>query len=87
MTTSGTMGTAGAPSGAEELQKVFKTLADPTRVRILRLLEQEELPIDEVSAAVGYLDISFFRRLFKRLTGLTPGQYRRMFQPFRLAHA
>jgi sugar/nucleoside kinase (ribokinase family) len=28
-------------SAAELLQKVFKTLADPTRVRILRLLEQE----------------------------------------------
>ena len=25
---------------AEALQKVFKVLADPTRVRILRLLEQ-----------------------------------------------
>jgi YesN/AraC family two-component response regulator len=42
--------------------------------------------IDEVSEAVGYLDISFFRRLFKRLTGLTPGKYRRMFQPLQLAN-
>ena len=50
-----------------------------------RLLEQGEQPIDEVSEAVGYLDISFFRRLFKRLTGLPPGQYRRMFQPMQLA--
>lgn len=46
-----------------------------------RLLEAGELPVDEVSAAVGYEDASFFRRLFRRLTGLSPGQYRRMFQP------
>ncbi len=32
----------------ESLQKVFKTLADPTRVRILRLLGQEELIVGEL---------------------------------------
>jgi transcriptional regulator GlxA family with amidase domain len=45
-----------------------------------QMLETSELPIDEISADVGYLDCSFFRRLFKRLTGLTPSNYRRMFQ-------
>jgi transcriptional regulator GlxA family with amidase domain len=44
-----------------------------------RLLESTPTPVDEVSARAGYADASFFRRLFKRLTGLTPGQYRRMF--------
>jgi transcriptional regulator GlxA family with amidase domain len=46
-----------------------------------KLLEDGDTPIEEVSAEVGYMDVSFFRRLFKRLTGLSPGQYRRMFQP------
>ena len=46
-----------------------------------RLLETGNRPVDEISAAVSYEDASFFRRLFKRRTGLTPGQYRRMFQP------
>ena len=46
-----------------------------------RLLESEEMPVDDISFAVGYEDASFFRRLFKRLTGLTPSQYRRMFKP------
>ncbi len=46
-----------------------------------RLLESGSLPVDEISAEVGYEDASFFRRLFKRLTGLSPSQYRRMFQP------
>ena len=45
------------------------------------LLETTHMPVDEVSAEVSYEDASFFRRLFKRLTGLTPSQYRRMFQP------
>jgi transcriptional regulator GlxA family with amidase domain len=43
------------------------------------LLETSDLPVEEISAAVGYADSSFFRRLFKRLAGLTPVAYRRMF--------
>ena len=46
-----------------------------------RLLETGQMPVDEISAEVSYEDPSFFRRLFKRRTGLTPSQYRRMFQP------
>jgi transcriptional regulator GlxA family with amidase domain len=46
-----------------------------------RLLESGSLPVDEVSAEVSYEDPSFFRRLFKRRTGLTPSQYRRLFKP------
>ena len=49
------------------------------------LLESSRMPVDEISAATGYADASFFRRLFKRLTGLTPSQYRRMFQPMAAA--
>jgi transcriptional regulator GlxA family with amidase domain len=45
-----------------------------------RLLETSNRPVDEIGADVGYSDASFFRRLFKRLTGLGPRQYRRMFQ-------
>jgi transcriptional regulator GlxA family with amidase domain len=45
-----------------------------------RLLETSDLPVEEISAAVGYQDASFFRRLFKRLAGLTPSRYRRMFR-------
>ena len=46
-----------------------------------RLLESTELPMEDISEQAGYSDTSFFRRLFKRLTGLTPSKYRRMFQP------
>ena len=33
---------------AEELQRVFKVLSDPTRMRILRILEREELVVQEI---------------------------------------
>jgi len=46
-----------------------------------RLLETTTIPLDEICPLVGYEEAAFFRRLFKRLTGLTPGQYRLMFKP------
>jgi transcriptional regulator GlxA family with amidase domain len=45
-----------------------------------RRLERTDHPIDEISFAVGYEDPTFFRRLFKRITSLTPGDYRRKFR-------
>lgn len=47
-----------------------------------RLLESEDRAADEIAAMVGYENPAFFRRLFKRSTGLTPSAYRRMFRPF-----
>jgi transcriptional regulator GlxA family with amidase domain len=44
-----------------------------------RLLESTGRAADEISVDVGYEDPSFFRRLFKRRTGLSPSQYRRAF--------
>jgi transcriptional regulator GlxA family with amidase domain len=45
-----------------------------------RRLEGTEASIDEISWQVGYEEPAFFRRLFKRVTGLAPGAYRRRFQ-------
>jgi transcriptional regulator GlxA family with amidase domain len=44
-----------------------------------RLLESKRMPVESVGERVGYNDISTFRRLFKRETGLTPRDYRRRF--------
>lgn len=52
-----------------------------------RQLEETGTPVDEIAADVGYENPAFFRRLFKRLTGMTPAAYRRMFQPLLLANA
>lgn len=47
----------------EELQKVFKTLSDPTRVRILRLLEAEELMVQELMQVLGMAQSRVSRHL------------------------
>ena len=41
-----------------------------------RMLEEDRMTIQEVGFAVGYEDVAFFRDLFKRHAGLSPGAYR-----------
>ena len=45
-----------------------------------RRLERTSAPVDAISYAVGYEDPASFRRLFKRITGVPPGVYRRKLQ-------
>lgn len=52
-----------------------------------RRLERTDDPVDEIGWAVGYEDPAFFRRLFRRLTGITPSAYRRKFRLPDFAHA
>jgi ubiquinone/menaquinone biosynthesis C-methylase UbiE len=47
----------------ETLQKVFKTLSDPTRVRVLALLEQEELAVQELMEVLGMAQSRVSRHL------------------------
>jgi DNA-binding transcriptional ArsR family regulator len=51
------------PTPADELQKVFKTLSDPTRVRILRLLESEPLVVQELMEVLGMAQSRVSRHL------------------------
>lgn len=54
-------------------------------VQLLRVGKARELlqfttrPIDQIAWGVGYEDTSAFRRLFSRIVGLSPGDYRRRF--------
>jgi transcriptional regulator GlxA family with amidase domain len=43
------------------------------------MLERDSTPVQSIATAVGYLDVSFFRMVFKRLTGMTPAEYRARF--------
>lgn len=43
-------------------------------------LESSRKPIDTIASLVGYMDQSAFAKLFKRETGLTPGEYRARFR-------
>lgn len=45
-----------------------------------RLLEDGAPSIQEVGISVGYEDAAFFRRLFKRHSGMTPASYRKHFR-------
>lgn len=45
-----------------------------------RRLERTTTSIEQISFEVGYEDASSFRRLFRRVTRVTPGDYRRKFR-------
>lgn len=45
-----------------------------------QMLESTARPIDAIVEAVGYDDPASFRRLFKRLAGVTPGRYRQRYR-------
>lgn len=44
-----------------------------------RLLEKGKLTVEQVCMKVGYGDFGFFRNVFKRLTGLTPQEYKKKY--------
>jgi transcriptional regulator GlxA family with amidase domain len=45
-----------------------------------QMLETSDEATDAVASSVGYQDPTFFRRLFKRRTGVTPARYRQRFR-------
>jgi AraC-like DNA-binding protein len=79
---------AGALScNADYLGRAFREAFDETptdhihRLRIERarlLFRSTDRPIERVAAEVGFSDDRYFRRIFKRRVGLTPGQFRRL---------
>lgn len=68
-----------------QLSRLFSEQAGVTlfehlnRLRIAKacqLLKRGQLPILEISLAVGYNNLSFFNRYFRRVTGMAPREYR-----------
>ncbi len=66
--------------------KRFRTatgLSPMEYVQVLRieeakhLLETTERPVDDIASDVGYVEPASFRRLFRRMVGLAPSEYRR----------
>ena len=61
----------------------YSPIRYPQRVRGERarhLLESRDVPIEEIGWEVGYEELAAFRQIFKRLTTLSPGEYRRKFR-------
>jgi transcriptional regulator GlxA family with amidase domain len=52
-----------------------------------RQLEEAHSSFEEIAATVGYENAGFFRALFKKRTGMTPVNYRKMFQTIAAAGA
>lgn len=52
--------------------------------RAKRLLAHSELPLIQIGVQCGFPDNNYFMRMFKRQTLLTPGEYRKQHQLFRL---
>ncbi|MBV1789812.1 helix-turn-helix domain-containing protein [Marinobacterium sp. D7] len=48
-----------------------------------QLLESTDMATDHIGVEVGYEDPASFRRLFKRMTGVTPARYRLRFRTIR----
>lgn len=63
-------------TGHAPISYVQRLRIDEARQRLVRTGDS----IEEIGWQVGYEDPAFFRRLFKRLTGMTPGAYRRAFR-------
>jgi transcriptional regulator GlxA family with amidase domain len=66
-----------AATGQRPIEYVHALRIEAARER----LETGSDAIDDVGFQVGYEDPTFFRRLFKRTTGLTPAAYRRKYAP------
>ena len=41
-----------------------------------RLLQNQEMNVKDVSALVGYSDSNYFSKVFKRITGMIPSEFR-----------
>lgn len=74
--------------GERTLLRRFKAATGDTptlylqRLRVGRareLLELSSKPVDDVAWQVGYGDPGAFRKVFQRVVGITPGEYRRRF--------
>ncbi|MCB1773140.1 MAG: helix-turn-helix domain-containing protein [Gammaproteobacteria bacterium] len=61
-----------------ELGMTFTGLVSASRLRLAQTwLTESEMPIGEIAATLGYRETTNFIRAFRRLTGISPGAFRR----------
>ncbi len=58
----------------------FKQYQTELRVKYAKqMLLDKQYSLEDISDAVGYNDVKYFQRVFKRVTGIAPGEYRRKY--------
>jgi transcriptional regulator GlxA family with amidase domain len=70
-----------AATGEAPLAYLHRLRIDSAR----KYLENAHLSVQEICEKIGYEDVAFFRKLFRRHTGASPSQYRERFGPRRAA--
>jgi transcriptional regulator GlxA family with amidase domain len=75
--------------GSRTLLRRFKKVTGTTPIQYLqqqrvaeatRLLEDTKKNVDQISWEVGYEDVTAFRRVFIKIKGISPGEYRKKFK-------
>jgi AraC-like DNA-binding protein len=60
-----------------ENELIFSQLVDETRIEAaVTMLEETDMLISDIAAALGYSEPSHFTRSFRRITGTIPSLYR-----------
>jgi len=63
----------------DEMKCNFNTYLNKVRIEMSKkLLADESIPLVDISNLVGYEDQSYFTKVFKKLTNISPGKYREM---------
>ncbi|MCP5087369.1 MAG: helix-turn-helix transcriptional regulator, partial [Rhodobacteraceae bacterium] len=79
---------ADAGMSVRQFNRRFKSATGETFNGYLQLVRIEAakadlvntgVPFEEISLKAGYENVSFFRRIFKKSTSITPAEYRRRF--------
>ena len=64
----------------KETNKNFSEYLKETRIENAKtMLLNTEKSVEDISYAIGYLDIKYFSKLFKKLTGITPTEFRKLY--------
>ena len=61
----------------EKVGRNFKEYVDTARIQqAKRLLRETNTSIDQIAISVGYDNLTSFYRMFKKCTGIAPGEFR-----------
>ena len=61
----------------EEMKYNFNTYLNHIRIEVSKqLLADDKVLLVDVSSLVGYEDQSYFSKVFKKMTGVSPGKFR-----------